>query len=152
MINQSLIDEPVFSFRLGGSEADGGEVTFGGIDHEAYTGNISYVPVSRKAYWEVKLEKVDDKRVYIPLGTALRTYVQGPLSDFINLIQSGLEVEEQHTLPSLIVISLWVQVGSAANLSRGKISAHHPVTVVSTRLGNDRKGLGRNYDMVLYVL
>ncbi|KAG1820146.1 endopeptidase [Suillus subaureus] len=58
MINQGLIDEPVFAFRLGESEADGGEATFGGVDHAAYTGTIDYVPLRRKAYWEVELEKV----------------------------------------------------------------------------------------------
>ena len=58
MINQELIDEHVFSFRLGASEKDGGELVFGGIDSSAYIGSISYVPVRRKAYWEVELEKV----------------------------------------------------------------------------------------------
>lgn len=58
MLNQGLIDEPVFAFRLGESEADGGEATFGGVDHAAYTGSISYVPLRRKAYWEVELEAV----------------------------------------------------------------------------------------------
>jgi saccharopepsin len=58
MINQKLIDDPVFSFRLGASEDDGGEVIFGGIDTSAYTGSIHYAPVRRKAYWEVELEKV----------------------------------------------------------------------------------------------
>ncbi|EIW76137.1 Asp-domain-containing protein [Coniophora puteana RWD-64-598 SS2] len=58
MINQGLLDEPLFSFRLGSSESDGGEAVFGGIDHSAYTGDIEYVPVRRKAYWEVELEKV----------------------------------------------------------------------------------------------
>ncbi|KAF8165308.1 aspartic peptidase A1 [Crassisporium funariophilum] len=58
MINQGLIDSPVFSFRIGSSEEDGGEAIFGGIDHSAYTGKIDYVPVRRKAYWEVELEKV----------------------------------------------------------------------------------------------
>lgn len=58
MINQGLIDSPVFSFRLGSSEQDGGEAVFGGIDETAYKGKITYVPVRRKAYWEVELEKV----------------------------------------------------------------------------------------------
>jgi saccharopepsin len=58
MINQGLIDSPVFSFRIGSSEDDGGEAIFGGIDHSAYTGEIDYVPLRRKAYWEVELEKV----------------------------------------------------------------------------------------------
>ncbi|KAF8068993.1 aspartic peptidase domain-containing protein [Lyophyllum atratum] len=58
MIKQGLLDAPVFSFRIGPTEKDGGEAVFGGIDRTAYTGKITYVPVRRKAYWEVELEKV----------------------------------------------------------------------------------------------
>ncbi|KAF5390556.1 hypothetical protein D9757_002757 [Collybiopsis confluens] len=58
MVDQKLVDKPVFSFRLGSSESDGGEVTFGGIDESAYEGKLTYVPVRRKAYWEVELEKI----------------------------------------------------------------------------------------------
>jgi saccharopepsin len=58
MVNQGLLDSPVFSFRLGSSEEDGGEAIFGGIDDSAYKGELTYVPVRRKAYWEVELEKV----------------------------------------------------------------------------------------------
>jgi saccharopepsin len=58
MMDRDLIDKYIFSFRLGASENDGGELVFGGIDSTAYTGSISYVPVRRKAYWEIELEKV----------------------------------------------------------------------------------------------
>jgi saccharopepsin len=58
MIQQKLLDSPVFSFRLGSSEEDGGEAVFGGIDDSAYTGKIAYVPVRRKGYWEVELESI----------------------------------------------------------------------------------------------
>jgi saccharopepsin len=58
MVNQKLIDQPVFTFRMGDSEADGGEAIFGGIDTTHYTGSIDYVPIRRKGYWEVELEKV----------------------------------------------------------------------------------------------
>ncbi|KAJ3896005.1 aspartic peptidase A1 [Lentinula edodes] len=58
MVDQKLVDEPVFSFRLGSSEEDGGEVVFGGVDDNAYTGDITYVPLRRKAYWEVELERI----------------------------------------------------------------------------------------------
>jgi len=57
MIAQGLVDEPVFSFRLGLNEEGGGEAIFGGIDTNAYIDNITYVPVRRKAYWEVELEQ-----------------------------------------------------------------------------------------------
>jgi len=75
-MNQELIDEHVFSFRLGASESDGGELVFGGTDPSAYTGSISYVPVRRKAYWEVELEKVgfgDDELELENTGAAIDT-------------------------------------------------------------------------------
>jgi saccharopepsin len=58
MIDQGLLDDPVVSFRLGSSEDDGGEAIFGGIDSNAYKGKLHYVPVRKKAYWEVSLEKI----------------------------------------------------------------------------------------------
>jgi len=58
-VNQKLVDEPVFTFRVGSSEEDGGEAVFGGIDDSHYKGSsIHYVPVRQKAYWEVELEKI----------------------------------------------------------------------------------------------
>ena len=76
MVNQGLLDAPVFSFRLGSSEEDGGEAIFGGIDESAYSGKIDYVPVRRKAYWEVELEKVafgDDELELDNTGAAIDT-------------------------------------------------------------------------------
>lgn len=76
MINQKLIDSPVFSFRLGSSEEDGGEAIFGGIDDNAYSGKITYAPVRRKAYWEVELEKIkfgDDELELENTGAAIDT-------------------------------------------------------------------------------
>ncbi|KAL0059619.1 aspartic proteinase precursor [Marasmius tenuissimus] len=58
MINKGLLDEPVVSFRLGSSESDGGEAIFGGINKSAFKGDLTYIPVHRKASWEVKLEEV----------------------------------------------------------------------------------------------
>lgn len=76
MVNQGLVDEPVFSFRLGSSEDDGGEVVFGGIDEEAFDGKLHYVPVRRKAYWEVELEQIklgDDVLEMEDTGAAIDT-------------------------------------------------------------------------------
>lgn len=58
MLSQGLLDEPVFGFRLGSSDSDGGEATFGGVDQNAFDGKIQYFPVRRKGYWELELEKV----------------------------------------------------------------------------------------------
>ena len=76
MINQGLIDYPIFSFRIGSSENDGGEAIFGDVDHSAYSGDLHYVSVRRKAYWEVALEKVhfgDDELELDQTGAAIDT-------------------------------------------------------------------------------
>ena len=76
MVNQGLLENPVFSFRLGSSEEDGGEAIFGGIDTSAYSGAIDYVPVRRTAYWKVELEKVafgDDELELENTGAAIDT-------------------------------------------------------------------------------
>ncbi|EJC99573.1 endopeptidase [Fomitiporia mediterranea MF3/22] len=57
MVNQGLLGAPIFSFRFGSSEDDGGEATFGGIDESAYTGEINYAPVRSREHWEVELPK-----------------------------------------------------------------------------------------------
>lgn len=76
LLDQGALDEPVFSFRVGSSEEDGGEAIFGGIDESAYKGKITYAPVRRKAYWEVELEKVsfgDDVLELENTGAAIDT-------------------------------------------------------------------------------
>ncbi|KAF9444721.1 endopeptidase [Macrolepiota fuliginosa MF-IS2] len=74
MVEQGLLDEPVFSFHLrntNASDTNGGEAAFGGIDKIAYTGDIHYVPVRRKAYWEVEMQKVSlgDYVLELPANT-----------------------------------------------------------------------------------
>lgn len=60
MIDQGLIDKPLFSVWLG-SNADGGEggdLLFGDIDTDRFVGDLVYAPVIRKGYWEVALNGV----------------------------------------------------------------------------------------------
>lgn len=59
MVNQKLIDEPVFAFYLSGESGDdSSEVVFGGVDEDHYTGKITEIPLRRKAYWEVDLDAI----------------------------------------------------------------------------------------------
>ena len=55
MIDQGLLDKPVFAFYLGGTD-DQSEAIFGGIDEDHYEGKLIKLPVRRKAYWEVEFE------------------------------------------------------------------------------------------------
>lgn len=76
MIEQNLLDEKVFSFYLGSSDADGGEATFGGVDESRFEGPIVYAPVRRRGYWEVALNKIkfgNEELVLQRTGAAIDT-------------------------------------------------------------------------------
>ncbi|KAI9278614.1 endopeptidase [Phascolomyces articulosus] len=78
MVEQDLIDEPVFSFYLGkdggggddeyDDETQGGELVLGGVDPSHFTGDIHWSPVRRQGYWEIELEDIKFNGEYADLG------------------------------------------------------------------------------------
>lgn len=59
MIDQGLLDEPLFAFYLGDTAKGTDSVcSFGGIDKSAYSGKMIKLPLRRKAYWEVNLDSI----------------------------------------------------------------------------------------------
>lgn len=60
MIEQGLVSEPVFSFWLNhnSDEEEGGEIVFGGVDPNHFKGKHTYVPVTRKGYWQVRIQTI----------------------------------------------------------------------------------------------
>lgn len=120
-IEQGLLDEPVFAFRLGNTqkdENDGGVATFGGYDKSQYTGKITWLPVRRKAYWEVSFEgiglgdefaELTSTGAAIDTGTSLIT-LPSSLAEIMNSkigatkLWSGqyqIECEKRDSLPDL---------------------------------------------------
>ena len=82
MIDQGLLDEPVFAFYLGNADTEGdeSEAVFGGINEAHYTGKLTEIPLRRKAYWEVDLDAItfgdstaelDNTGVILDTGTSL---------------------------------------------------------------------------------
>ncbi|XBW35942.1 hypothetical protein QEN19_001514 [Hanseniaspora menglaensis] len=63
-IDQGLLKKPLFSFYMGNNtngdedSVTGGVATFGGIDHDHYEGDITWLPIRRKAYWEVNFDGI----------------------------------------------------------------------------------------------
>uniref|UniRef100_A0A7N0UD14 Phytepsin n=1 Tax=Kalanchoe fedtschenkoi TaxID=63787 RepID=A0A7N0UD14_KALFE len=60
MIEQGLVKEQVFSFWLNLKMDDpvGGEIVFGGVDPNHFKGKHSYVPLTRKGYWQFDMGDV----------------------------------------------------------------------------------------------
>jgi len=80
MVNQGLVNEPVFSFWLNRNieGEEGGEIVFGGIDSDHYIGEHTYVPVTQKGYWQVSLPKLPPS----VFAVALMIYSSSFLSSF----------------------------------------------------------------------
>ncbi|XP_052229914.1 lysosomal aspartic protease-like isoform X2 [Dreissena polymorpha] len=59
-VAQGLVSPAMFSFWLDRNpdSPNGGELIFGGSDPSKYTGNFSYSAVTRKGYWQFKMDGV----------------------------------------------------------------------------------------------
>lgn len=119
-IELGLLDEPKFAFYLGDANEseDGGVATFGGIDKSKYEGKITWLPVRRKAYWEVKFDgiglgdeyaELENTGAAIDTGTSLIALPSG-LAEILNAEigakkswsgQYTVECETRDSLPDL---------------------------------------------------
>lgn len=57
MIKQGLVNDEIFSFWLNRDPQAtvGGELVFGGVDSQHFKGRHTYVPVTRKGYWQFEM-------------------------------------------------------------------------------------------------
>ncbi|XP_051477047.1 cathepsin D [Apus apus] len=61
IMNQKLIEKNIFSFYLNRDPTaqPGGELLLGGTDPKYYSGDLSWVNVTRKAYWQIHMDGLD---------------------------------------------------------------------------------------------
>jgi len=121
MIEQGLLDEPVFAFYLGDTnngEEDESEAIFGGVNKDHYTGKMTNIPLRRKAYWEVDLDAItfgdntaelENTGVILDTGTSLIA-LPSTLAELLNKEigakksyngQYTVECEKRDSLPDM---------------------------------------------------
>ena len=81
MKEQKLVEKDVFSFWLNRDPdaSAGGELVFGGVDPKHYKGSHTYVPVTRKGYWQFDMGDllIDGHSQVTVLVVALLLWTQG---------------------------------------------------------------------------
>uniref|UniRef100_A0A8B9KEG2 Peptidase A1 domain-containing protein n=1 Tax=Astyanax mexicanus TaxID=7994 RepID=A0A8B9KEG2_ASTMX len=53
MIQEGVIEEPIFAFYMTGDSESGSQVVFGGTDPSQYQGQINWVPVQKSSHWQL---------------------------------------------------------------------------------------------------
>jgi hypothetical protein len=81
LVAQGLVDQSLFSFFLGNSDSEAGELLLGGIDTAKYTGDITWQPLSAATYWQIALDGISvsgqsyasNAKAIVDSGTSLLT-------------------------------------------------------------------------------
>ncbi|XP_042335397.1 cathepsin D [Sceloporus undulatus] len=111
VMEQQLLPRNLFSFYLNRdpTSTPGGELLFGGTDPKYYTGDFNWVNVTRKAYWQVHMDKIkvpsgltvckDGCEAIVDTGTSLIT---GPVEE-VKQLQKAIGakpiIKGQYILP-----------------------------------------------------
>ncbi|XP_006130476.1 pepsin B-like isoform X1 [Pelodiscus sinensis] len=59
MLKQGLLTEPIFSFYFSRQPtySYGGEIIFGGVDTQLFSGQITWAPVTQEVYWQIGIDE-----------------------------------------------------------------------------------------------
>jgi len=98
MMQQGLVDKKMFSFWLARNTTgmSGGQLTLGGYDKTLFRGDLKYVPLAQKNYWQIHMDAVNFEwrnlcgekgcKAIVDSGTSMIT---GP-TDLVNMINGQL--------------------------------------------------------------
>eukprot|EP00164_Ancoracysta_twista_P000062 GFYU01000085.1.p1 GENE.GFYU01000085.1~~GFYU01000085.1.p1 ORF type:complete len:397 (-),score=172.75 GFYU01000085.1:72-1262(-) len=95
LVEQGLVNDPVFAFYLPSTSGSDGELTIGGIDKSHYTGDLQYVPLSSEDYWSIKMDGMtsqgsdisgDCEHAIVDSGTSLLAGPKKSVTAFANKI------------------------------------------------------------------
>lgn len=94
MLAQNLVDRGVFSFYLPSDTKEKGELDIGGIDVSKFTGNLTWVPLTSRTYWKIKLDNIgfsgrsfsEVRDAIVDTGTSLITGPTAEIRKFASMI------------------------------------------------------------------
>lgn len=83
MVEKGLVKQPVFSFYLSRQDGVEGSLDLGMIDKTKYTGEIDWIPLNSKTYWQMGLDS------FLVNGTAFKTNATNAIVDSGTSVLAG---------------------------------------------------------------
>ncbi|KMS94481.1 hypothetical protein BVRB_020980, partial [Beta vulgaris subsp. vulgaris] len=88
---QNLLSKNMFSFYLPSTDDAAGQLTLGGYDKQYFSGDITWVPVTSKTYWEIEVDSISSEGFQADCKTAIvdtgTTLLAGPSQEVAKLAQ-----------------------------------------------------------------
>ncbi|KAH0618892.1 hypothetical protein JD844_018416 [Phrynosoma platyrhinos] len=120
MMAQNLVELPLFSVYLNRNpdSSVGGELIFGGYDPSLFSGNLNWIPVTKKGYWQILLDNIqvggtiafcaEGCQAIVDTGTSLITGPSEDIKQMQNLIgaqpvdgEYAVECNNLNVMPSV---------------------------------------------------
>nr|XP_017508033.2 pepsin F-like isoform X2 [Manis javanica] len=116
---QSLIAQNIFAFYLN-NKNEGSMVMFGGVDNSYFSGNLSWVPVSKPSYWQISMDSISINgkvvacdggcQAIVDTGTSLLIGQIDPVNNIQNIINAKKSLNNEfiidcntiNTLPDIV--------------------------------------------------
>ncbi|XP_016954721.1 uncharacterized protein LOC108027684 [Drosophila biarmipes] len=107
MIDQQLVEQPIFSFHMKSGSSDGGSMILGGSNSSLYYGPLTYTNVTEAKYWTFKMDFIEVHgknsrrcesgcKAIMDTGTSL---IVGPVMDVLYLNKAiGAEHNDTYDL------------------------------------------------------
>lgn len=107
VVSQGLVDVAQFSFYLGDSRMDKGELVFGGYDEAHFTGDITWVNLLSATYWEITMGGMNvggtsygtDSKAIVDSGTSLLTGPSDAVADIAKQLGGKEIVAGEYLVP-----------------------------------------------------
>jgi hypothetical protein len=94
LIRAGKLDKPEFAYYL--KSGGDGEITFGGVNPRRFTGAVSYVPVTKRGWWQIALGGVEVGTTSIAINTTVPTivdsgtsYIMGPTAEIDKIARAA---------------------------------------------------------------